>query len=159
MGLSLITLATTTVNLALRLAAELARDATTGLMGNIYCQVHPDVLGKDYRDLSIATKYGDRLNQKFGNVKSDGVARLVHDYPSHDFVIDHKEAGEIFERVELPTDRLWDLVKRRRNQLMVPKVKNSVVEMETWSVAAADGQEGAEDDNRGAVEGGIVAAE
>lgn len=146
-------------NVSFRLAAELARDVTTGLMGNIYCQVHPDVLGKDYRDLSIATKYGERLNKKYGNVKSDGIARLVHEYPSHDFVIDHQEATEIFERVELPTPRLWDLVKRRGNQLMVPKVKNFLVEMETWAAPAATESEGANDDNSGEPEGGSAAAE
>lgn len=111
-------------NISFRLAAELAKDVTTGMMGNVYCQIHPDVLGKDYRDLSVATKYGERLNMKFGNVKSDGIERLVHSYPSHDFVIDHAEATEIFERVELPSGKLWELIQRRRNQLMVPKVKS-----------------------------------
>jgi hypothetical protein len=144
-------------NVSFRLAAELARDVTIGLMGNIYGQVHPDVLGKDFRDLSIATKYGDRLNKKFGNLKADGIARLVHEYPSHDFVIDHEEAAEIFERVELPSAKLWDLVKRRRNQLMVPKVKNYVVEIENWPAAKA--AEGANDDNGSGAKGGSVAAQ
>jgi hypothetical protein len=147
-------------NVSFRLAAELARDMTTGLMGNIYCQVHPDVLGKDFRDLSIATKYGERLNVKFGNVKSDGIHRLVHDYPSHDFVIDHQEALDIFERVELPSSRLWDLIKRRRNQLMAPRVKSFVVEIETWPAAEApEESEGTENGKRGGTEDQSVAAE
>jgi Serine dehydrogenase proteinase len=146
-------------NVSFRLAAELARDVTIGLMGNVYSQIHPDVLGKDFRDLSIATKYGDRLNRKFGNLKPDGIARLVHEYPSHDFVIDRDEAEEIFNRVESPNAKLWDLLKRRRNQLMVPKVKNFVVEIETWAAAsAAAGSEGVSDDNGSGAEGGAVAA-
>jgi len=146
-------------NVSFRLAAELARDVTVGLMGNIFEQIHPDVIGKDFRDLSIATKYGDRLNKKFGNLKSNGIARLVHDYPSHDFVIDHEEAKDIFERVELPSERFWDLVKRRGNQLMVPKSKNYVVEIETWPIVSIEDVEGAEDDKRSGTEDrGNVAA-
>lgn len=147
-------------NVSFRLAAELARDVTIGLMGNVYQQVHPDALGKDFRDLSIATKYGERLNRKFGNLKADGIAKLVHEYPSHDFVIDHEEAGEIFNRVELPQPKLWDLVKRRRNQLMVPKVRNFVVEIETWPAGDASVRgEGANDDDGSGAEGKSVAAE
>jgi Periplasmic serine proteases (ClpP class) len=147
-------------NVSFRLAAELARDVTTGLMGKVYEQVHPDVLGKDFRDLSIATKYGERLNKKFGNLKPDGISRLVHDYPSHDFVIDHQEAKEIFERVELPNPRFWDLVKRHRNKLMVPKVKNFVVEIETWPTLDADAADGETENGTGSgTEGDAIAAE
>lgn len=146
-------------NISFRLAAELAKDITAQMMGNIYSQVHPDVLGKDFRDLTVATKYGERLNKKFGNLKSEGIERLVHGYPSHDFVIDHAEAEEIFERVELPSDRLWELLKRRRNQLMVPKVKNFIVELETWPEASATEEPQGASNDSGANEEQIIAAE
>ena len=147
-------------NVSFRLAAELARDVTIGLMGNVYQQVHPDALGKDFRDLSIATKYGDRLNMKFGNLKAGGIKRLVHDYPSHDYVIDHEEALEIFNRVELPQPMLWDLVSRHRKLMMVPKTRNYVVEIETWPVGGASERgEGANDDNGSVAEDKSVAAE
>jgi len=123
-------------NISFKLAAELAKDVTTGLMSNVYSQIHPDVLGKDYRDLSVATKYGQRLNKKFGNISDAGIRCLVHDYPSHDFVIDYDEAAEIFQRVELPANPLMELAQR--NNLMVPKINGSVVKMEHWPVPESE---------------------
>ena len=142
-----------------KLAAEVASGITSGIMTNIYGQIHPDVLGKDFRDLSVATKYGERLNRKFCNVKKGGIERLVHDYPSHDFVIDYEEAGEIFERVDMPSGRMRELMQRRRNQLMVPKVKNFVIEMETWAPPAVAKPSGANDeDGSGAEDSGVAEA-
>lgn len=147
-------------NVTFKLAAEVARDATIGLMGNIYDQVHPDVLGKDYRDLSVATKYGERLNKKFGNVRDEGLHQLVHGYPSHDFVIDCDEASEIFRRVELAPSELLRLIEKHGNKLMVPNVKDFDVELETWpDEAKAEGGEGEANDNRNAAEDADVAAE
>ena len=147
-------------NVTFKLAAEVARDATIGLMGNIYHQVHPDVLGKDYRDLSVATKYGERLIKKFGNVREEGINQLVHGYPSHDFVIDYEEASEIFHRVELASPELLKMIEKHGNLLMVPNVKDFAVELETWPDAAGTaGEEGEANDNRSATEDTNVAAE
>jgi len=35
---------------------------------------------------------------------------LVQNYPSHDFIIDDEEAEGLFERVEEPSDLLYDLL-------------------------------------------------
>lgn len=145
-------------NISFKLSAEVARDSAIGLMGNIYSQIHPDVLGKDYRDLSVATKYGERLNKKFGNVKPKGIDRLVHGYPSHDFVIDCEEASEIFERVERAPTPLLKLVEKHGNDLMVPRVNKCVVKMETWPANEADASEDGEaNDNRGTTENAVAA--
>lgn len=147
-------------NITFKLSAELARDTAVGLMGNIYSQIHPDVLGKDFRDLTVATKYGERLNKKYSNVKEGGIDVLVHGYPSHDFVIDCEEAGEIFERVGLASDRLLELLSRRGNQLMTPRVNEIVVEMENWPANAdAPDEDGEANDNRAATENPRAAAE
>lgn len=146
-------------NISFKLAAEVARDSTVGLMGNIYSQIHPDVIGKDFRDLSVATHYGERLNKKFGNLKSKGIDRLVHGYPSHDFVIDCDEAQEIFERVELASEQLLALVQKHGNLLMVPNVNQFVVKMETWPANEGQaGEEGEANDNRSASEVASAAA-
>lgn len=123
--------------ISFKLAAELAAGITTGLMDPVYQQIHPDVLGKDFRDLSVATKYGDRLNKKFNNLKPNALKRLVHDYPSHDFVIDAEEAKELFDRVESPSPRLYALTTEHRQDMMVPKTKTPVVRMVTWEPAVA----------------------
>lgn len=142
-----------------RLAAELASSITSGLMHNVYDQIHPDVIGKDFRDLSVATKYCERLNKRFQNIKPRGINRLVHEYPSHDFVIDYEEAKEIFHRVTRPSARLIELAQDKGNLLMVPNVKKSVVEMIPWAAptSATGGQDGANDGNAGATEDGVGA--
>ncbi|NEV76763.1 hypothetical protein DYI24_06870 [Rhodopseudomonas sp. BR0C11] len=104
-----------------RTAADVAARVSSKLMSRIYEQINPDALGQDYRDLSIAIRYGERLNRKFNNLQKDALKRLVYDYPSHDFVIDLEEARELFQRVELPTPALMRLVSSRAMDCLIPK--------------------------------------
>lgn len=144
-------------NVSFKLAAELAGDVTNGLMSSIYCQIHPDVLGKDFRDLSVATKYGERLDRKFGNLRQDAIYRLVHEYPSHDFVIDYDEAEEIFKHAELASEELMELMGRKQASLMSPRTTGSIVEMEHWELPESDA--GATNDDSSEDGGASVAAE
>lgn len=117
-----------------RLAADIASRTSARVMSRIYEQINPDALGQDYRDLNIALKYGERLNRRYGNLKKNALRRLVYDYPSHDFVIDLEEAKEIFERVELPTPTLVELITNRSMDCLVPRVgRQRLVEMVTAS--------------------------
>lgn len=84
-----------------RLAAQIAARLTNGCFSPIYQQVDPMRLGELQRAMSIAFHYGDRLNR--GNLKNGALSRLVSEYPSHDFIIDRDEAGDLFERVREPT--------------------------------------------------------
>src|SRR5262249_33890142 len=104
-----------------RAAADVASRVSSRLLSRIYEQINPDALGQDYRDLSIAIHYGERLNRKFTNLKKDALTRLVYEYPSHDFVIDLEEAKELFQRVELPTPALMRLVSSRAIDCLIPK--------------------------------------
>jgi hypothetical protein len=104
-----------------RTAADVAARVTSRLLSRIYEQINPDALGQDYRDLSIALRYGERLNRKFSNLKKDALTQLVYEYPSHDFVIDLEEAKELFQRVELPTPALMRLVSSRAVDCLIPK--------------------------------------
>lgn len=104
-----------------RLASDISARTTARLMSKIYEQVNPDALGQDFRDLNVAEKYGERLNMKYHNLKSDGIKRLVYEYPSHDFVIDLEEAREVYERASLPTPTLVNILKARTGDLMTPK--------------------------------------
>ncbi|WP_288130980.1 hypothetical protein [Microbulbifer sp.] len=88
--------------LGTKLAAELASDITTGLISPIASQIDPIKLGEHQRAMNIATAYGRRLNQKFKNTSDSQILRLLSDYPAHGFVIDRKEAGELFSRVRAP---------------------------------------------------------
>lgn len=90
-----------------KLASEIAAKAASDMMSNIYSQINPVALGQDIRDLSVASAYCERLNRKYNNVRPDAIRKLVHEYPTHDFVIDNEEAKELFNRIELPSPRLY----------------------------------------------------
>lgn len=115
--------------ISFRLAAQIAEKVAGDLMAPIYQQINPEALGQDFRDLNIATDYGQRLSKHSRNLKPGGLRRLVYDYPSHDFVIDLEEATEIFERVELPTPALINLINGRFRDVMMPRSGAGLVEM------------------------------
>lgn len=107
-------------NVSFRTAADVAARTTADVMSRVYEQINPDTLGQDFRDLNVATQYCGRLNRRFQNIASDGIRRLVHDYPAHDFVIDLEEAREIFTRVELPTPTLYMPLREHAADMVLP---------------------------------------
>ena len=119
-------------SISFRLAADIASRMSSRLLARVYEQINPADLGQDNRDLSVAFQYGERLNRRFSNLKPNALKRLVYGYPSHDFVIDIEEAREIFERVELPTATLVNLMGSRTSDCLVPKTgRNRMVQMLT----------------------------
>lgn len=93
----------TQAGLSTRVASDISTKLTTGLFEPIFAQIDPMKLAEMQRATEIAFAYGQRLNEKSGNLRSDGLARLVTGYPSHGFVIDRKEARTIFISVHQPT--------------------------------------------------------
>jgi hypothetical protein len=92
--------------LSTRVASEIAAGITTGLFQPIAGQIDPIKLAEMQRATEIAFEYGNRLNEKSNNLRSIGLAKLVTSYPSHNFVIDRKEAKTIFTNVERPEGML-----------------------------------------------------
>ena len=88
-------------------ASEIATKIVVGLFGPVYGQVDPMRIGEFDRAMRIAGDYGSRLGK--GNLKEDALKRLLASYPSHGFVIDRKEAAELFKSVENPTLELTQL--------------------------------------------------
>lgn len=80
-------------------AADIATTLAVGLVSPITAQIDPLRVGEMERAINIATEYGMRLN-----VNQDRVQSLIHDYPSHTFVIDYDEASSLFKNVRRPTD-------------------------------------------------------
>jgi hypothetical protein len=103
--------------LSTRVASEIAAGITTGLFQPIAGQVDPIKLAEMQRATEIAFEYGNRLNDKSGNLRSIGLAKLVTGYPSHNFVIDRKEAKVIFTRVERPAGMLAALSQAMHDQM------------------------------------------
>lgn len=87
-------------------AAKIATDITTGLLGHLYDQIDPIRLAEVNRFLRVAQDYGTRIGR---NLKDGALDRLLSEYKSHDFVIDPVEAVEIFKEIEPPKPSLADL--------------------------------------------------
>jgi hypothetical protein len=89
--------------ISLKTALQAATDLTVGLFDPIYGQIDPMRMGEIAREIRIADEYGKRLNSVAKNLKAEALDRLVAKYPSHTFVIDHKEAKELFNNVREAT--------------------------------------------------------
>lgn len=97
-------------NVTFKLASELSATMASTMMSPIYAQINPEIVGSENRDLDIAFQYGSRLAEIGGNASHEQVYRLVHDYPSHDFVIDAREAEGLFNVIEVPTAELYQVI-------------------------------------------------
>lgn len=84
--------------ISFKMASDIASRLATGLMTPLAAQIDPHRLGEVDRLMAIATAYGVRLDR--GNMKEDGLAKLVNGYPSHAFIIDMNEAEDaLFNKV------------------------------------------------------------
>lgn len=100
---------TKNAGLSTRVASDISTRLTTGLFEPIFAQIDPMKLAEMQRATEIAFAYGNRLNEKSKNLRAAGLAALVTSYPSHSFVIDRKEAKNIFINVQQPVDLLAEL--------------------------------------------------
>lgn len=119
----------TQAGLSTRVASDICTKLTTGLFEPIFAQIDPMKLAEMQRATEIAFAYGQRLNEKSKNLRSDGLARLVTGYPSHGFVIDRKEARNIFTTVHKPAGLVAELSQALRTEMekntysQVPEVR------------------------------------
>lgn len=97
-------------SISTKTAADIATKFATSALSPIYGQIDPLRLGEINRALSIAFQYGKRLN-KMSEILKDSdqtLKKLMMDYPDHGFVIDRKEAGELFTRVSKPVGAILE---------------------------------------------------
>lgn len=119
----------TQAGLSTRVASDICTKLTTGLFEPIFAQIDPMKLAEMQRATEIAFEYGQRLNEKSLNLRLDGLTRLVTGYPSHGFVIDRKEARNIFLKVHKPEGLLAIWSKDLRTEMekntysQTPKVR------------------------------------
>jgi hypothetical protein len=107
----------TQAGLSTRVASDICTKLTTGLFEPIFAQIDPMKLAEMQRATEIAFAYGQRLNEKSLNLRFDGLTRLVTGYPSHSFVIDRKEARNIFLKVHKPEGLLAEWSKALRTEM------------------------------------------
>jgi hypothetical protein len=96
-------------NITFDTCANIATAVCSAVFGELYKKIEPEILGQDDRDLKVAQEYGNRLARRGGNITEESILRLVHDYPSHDFVIDSEESETLFNKVELPSNSLMQV--------------------------------------------------
>jgi len=88
----------------LKHAIEFVRSTT----GPLFTQLNPEKLGEYNRALSVGTEYGERLLRRFtawdDEKRAEVLEKLVHGYPSHDYIIDYHELKEIGFDVKLFSD-------------------------------------------------------
>lgn len=91
-------------------AAEIATQLADGFIAPIAARIDPLTLGEHQRAMQIAYDYGERLSSMAESLKPNALVRLVGSYPSHGFVIDRKEAADLFTDVvapEGPTNEIY----------------------------------------------------
>lgn len=84
-------------------AAEIATQLADGFIAPIAARIDPLTLGEHQRAMQIAYDYGQRLSSMVDSLNSDALVKLVSSYPSHGFVIDRKEAADLFKDVVAPS--------------------------------------------------------
>lgn len=92
-------------------AAGAASDMVGSMYGPIFSQIDPEEVGSRSRAMRIGESYGHRLNEKFKNLRDNGIEIISQSYPSHGFVIDFDEVSALFERVREANDDEKKLVE------------------------------------------------
>jgi hypothetical protein len=106
--------------------------------GPLFSKLDPEKLGEYTRALSVGTEYGNRLLRRYKNWDDEKVnevlERLVHGYPSHDYIIDYIELKEIGLDAELFNEeeeqccrKLFPLILKDTDfiSLVVPQNENN----------------------------------
>ena len=92
-------------DLSLNECIKHAIEFAVGTTNPLFAQLDPEKLGEYSRALAIGSEYGDRLLRRFANWdpvrRADVLNKLVHGYPSHDYIIDYRELRELGLNVKL----------------------------------------------------------
>jgi len=86
-------------SVTLKTATHIATELAKGVVAPIMAQIDPMHIGEVSRALRIGMEYGERLSLTSMNLYDDSLKKLVEEYPSHGFVIDRREARELFIKV------------------------------------------------------------
>jgi len=103
--------------LSTKIAGQLATNIAMAVAAPLYNQIDANRLGELRRTMEISKEYGERLNNFSHCLREEALETLCTAYPSHGFVIDSKEAAELFQDVlPLTVEEsaictiLWDLL-------------------------------------------------
>ncbi len=91
--------------LSTSVAGDFAARVATSVADPLYSQIDVNRLGEMQRANQIAIDYGTRLSEKSNSLYAGALSKLTLSYPSHGFVIDRKEAKELFVLVSRPSEK------------------------------------------------------
>ena len=109
-------------------AAMIATRLTTECFSAIYQQIDPMRFGEYERAMEIMYDYGIRLDK--GNLKNGSLVRLISAYPSHGFVIDRREAGDLFKVIREPNPSEKELSDHVRGLVPIFREKGDLIPIE-----------------------------
>ena len=105
----------------LKHAIEFVRSTT----GSLFTQLNPEKFGEYSRALAVGTEYGSRLLRRFTSwddeKRMEILEKLVHGYPSHEYIIDYHELKEMGFNVSLFVDSERAAVQKLFDILPVEK--------------------------------------
>lgn len=128
--------------LSTRIASEIASRLTSELFEPIAAQIDPIKLAEMQRASEIAIHYGMLLNEKSNNIRQNGISRLVASYPSHGFVIDRKEARNIFIKVLKPTGCL-ELLSSSLKTSMTDNMNSQSPQIQLFTIPSIENDDSA----------------
>ncbi|OBQ59113.1 SDH family Clp fold serine proteinase [Mesorhizobium loti] len=109
----------------LKTASDIATKMTIGVVQPIFDKMEPVTIGEDYRSNRLALSYATRLNVHSRNLKRtrelDALDNLLSGYDSHGFVIDLKEASNLFINVAPYPPEMLDLVDKLGMDIVLPR--------------------------------------
>ena len=117
-----------------KVATEIATRMAIGLSEPLLRQIDPIQVGETARSMAIAHAYGERLQVKSKNFDASALELLIEGYPEHGFVIDRREAAEIFRRVRSPNDNENALVAALAESAKYPNSSEQVLEYLTLDI-------------------------
>ena len=106
-------------------ASELATNMASGIFAPLYGQIDPLHVGEAARAMSIAGHYGRRLLGYSKNINPQALEFIMSEYPSHGFVIDRREAANLFEMVRGPNPSEIQLSEQLGDQTRWPQAWQS----------------------------------
>ena len=102
-------------------AFDVSGALVAGLFRPIAAKIDPHRMSEVDRMMKIAKEYGERLGG--ANLKDDAresLERLINGYPTHEFIIDSKEAHDIFKTVLRPSEYENAVVELLPDRILYP---------------------------------------
>ena len=111
-------------------AFDVSGTLVAGLFQPIAAKIDPHRMSEVDRMMKIAKEYGERLGgANLNDDSGESLERLISGYPTHEFIIDPKEAREIFKTVLSPSESENVVVDLLPDWVLYPTSKTDVFDV------------------------------